>query len=175
MCELAHGDGRHAVRRGSFDREVDRLDADDLAEPEAAVEPDGRAAVVDRGDRTVGPQVPAGHAVVVQRHEVHAVRVHAAEVGLDEVVGDDRGPIGGRAERRQHPLGLRAQRGLGDEHRVRVATALVLAALGGPEVEVEQPDRVAARRWCAPSARRGGENSSFATWCVLGQVPSWCG
>ena len=46
-----------------------------------------------------GLDVAAAHPAVVERHQVGAVRVDAPQVGLDQVVGDERGLGAGHAER----------------------------------------------------------------------------
>ena len=90
MGDLADGHRRHAVLARAFDGEVDGGDAGDLAEADATVEQHGGPAVGDGGDHGVGAEVAAAHAPGVERHQVRAVRVDAAQVGLEQVVGDRR-------------------------------------------------------------------------------------
>ena len=64
------------------------LFADDLAEPEPAVEHGQNLVLADDLDRLVGDEWPCPHALDVPRNLDHPVRVMPHEVGLDQVVGD---------------------------------------------------------------------------------------
>ena len=177
MGELPHGHGRHAVGTRPLDREVHRGDAGDLPEPQPAVEADGRAVVVERRHLGHGLDVAAAHPAVVERHQVGAVRVDAAQVGLDQVVGDERGLVAGHAERAEQSFEVGAEVRLGDDGRRRRIEGGHDGSGPLPSPRPSRPrKRMALPRTilCTVSAS-SWPNSSLATWCVFGHVLSWCG
>ena len=105
----------------AFHREIDRGHPRDLAEAETPVEPQGGSLVVERGDGGDRFDVAPAHPTVVQRHQVRAVGIDAAQVGFDEVVGDDDRLFAGHAERAEQSFQLRAEYRFADDrdHAVR--------------------------------------------------------
>ncbi len=169
--ELAHRHRRHPVFAGPFDGQVDRDHAGNLAEAEPAVEADGGSPVVERRDRGDRPEMTTAHPPVVEGHEMRSVGVDAAQVGFDQVVGNRHRLVGGHAERAEQALELGPEDRLPDD-----GGRGSVGVHGGPSPSSRPSNRMALPRtiWCTVGASRS-PNSSFATWCVFGQVPSWCG
>jgi len=120
----------------------------------------GRAPVVHGAHDGVGPEVTAAHAPRVERHEVRPVRVDAPQVGLEQVVGDGRRLRVGRSEPAEQQLQLSTQRVGGDDQASNSRSS----------------SRIALPRTMSNTVSSSRcPNSCLATWCVLGQVLSWCG
>ena len=110
---LPDGHRGQAVLRGALGDDLGGAQAGDLAETEPAVQADGRAVVAGHGHRrSSGRMSTAGQPGGVHRHQVRAVRVDAAQVGLDQQFGDVTGLVFGDAvaaqdRRRARPEGRR--------------------------------------------------------------------
>ena len=81
---------------GALDEALHHLRADPLAESETSVELHHRAPVPDQGQPGVRVHRPVGDVLNVMRNEPDAVAVVAAQIRVDEVVGD-LGGLGGLA------------------------------------------------------------------------------
>ena len=94
---MGQADDADAVLLRPLDAERHRLGADHLAVALAAVERQQRAAVGADLDVGIGHEAAFEHRVDVARRHADAVRVVAAQVGLDQVRGDLRRLELGRA------------------------------------------------------------------------------
>jgi hypothetical protein len=103
VVRMRQADDADAVRLRPLDAERHRLGADHLAVALAAVERQQRAAVGTNLYVGIGQQAAFEHGVDVARRHADAVRVVAAQVGLDQVRGDLRrfelGRAGGADDR----------------------------------------------------------------------------
>ena len=88
VVRVGQADDADAVRLGARRAELHRLLADHLAVALPAVEGEERAAVLAHGDVRVDGEAALEHRVDVARHHADAVRIVAAQVGLDQVGGD---------------------------------------------------------------------------------------
>ena len=88
MVRMGQADDADAVLLRPLDAERHRLGADDLAVALVAVEREQRAAVGTDLHVRVGLEAAFQHRVDVARRHADAVRIVAAQVGLDQVGGD---------------------------------------------------------------------------------------
>ena len=116
-------DDAYAMRLRALDAERHRLGADHLAVAALAVEREQRPLVGAHGDVAVDGQAAFQNRIDVARHHAHAVRIVAAQVGLDEVVGHAPGFGIGRAGGADDAAHCRAERvgpkDVGFDHRQR--------------------------------------------------------
>jgi hypothetical protein len=73
---------------GAGRAEIHRFAADHLAVALPAIEGEQRAAVLAHGDVGVDREPALEHRIDIARHHADAVRIVAAQVGLDQVGGD---------------------------------------------------------------------------------------
>ncbi len=97
VSAIPSGARRDAERPGPRQDQVEQPVGLDLAEAPLAVADDHRGALLLDLQRHAEPVVALLDEVEILRHAEHAVRVVAAEVGLDEVLGDDLRLVGGHA------------------------------------------------------------------------------
>ena len=97
VMRMSEADDADAVLARPGDAERHRLVADHLTVAVLTVERQQGAAVLADGDVGVDREATLQHRIDVARHHADAVRIVAAQVGLDEVVGDHSGLVVVRA------------------------------------------------------------------------------
>jgi len=97
MSGVPESDSRHAVRDRAVGGEVHRLLSDDLAETEATVDDQQRAAIVDDLDVLVRQNLAGSNPIDIFGDADDAMRIVPHQARLDEMVGDDAGLVCARA------------------------------------------------------------------------------
>ena len=105
MSGVAESDGRHAMRDRAVGGEIHRLLADDLAEAEATVDDQQRAAIVDDLDVLVRQHLARSNPIDIFANADDAMRIVPPRARLDEMVGDDAGLLRARAGGRENVSG----------------------------------------------------------------------
>ena len=91
MVAVAHGGHRHVGHAGALDRLRHREGAGDLAHAVVPVDHQGRARVLDHARAAARIDAAPRQLAGVKRDTHHTVRMDPAQIGLDQLIGDDPG------------------------------------------------------------------------------------
>ena len=115
---LACDHRRDAVLPCALDPDIDRLQPARLAESEPTVDMHDRAPIVDDARNAAGIDLTLADPRAVEVEQVDAVRVDAAQVGVDQRLGHEHRGVALGTERDEHIGRERAQRARADDDPV---------------------------------------------------------
>ena len=125
MVRIAQPVHRDAMLLRGLDRPFDRLMRDHLAVAGPRVPDRDRAGVGDDLRRLVGLQRAGLEVAHIGDQHPDAVAVMAAQIGLDQMIGNERRLVGRTAARRDDAVGKRTQSGVIDDHVFSLSRRLI--------------------------------------------------